>query len=237
MKRVFLTTPGQPGYLSGGICNIDEPTLRAAAVALGYFAVNGTTSRGISDPVHEWVTEGRRFADEQMRSQGVHEVPYSSCADLGHWTLMCLGCLDEHTVNRSDDGGTVAWRIGQNIAMLVGSPYYVHAKPGMTPKPGDIFHVCNDPGTDHIAMLEDIDLTTGDLQSFDYGQPYGKACTRKVTNWSNSYYIVGGRRLRGWVDISKVPYTNSAVVPNDFTLGVTDDNPYQTQPIIPVNIP
>ena len=234
MRRAYLVLSGQ-SYSTG--C-VDESVVRATAVALGYFAVNGTTGRGVGDPVHEWVTEGRRLADEQRRSQGVHEDPYSSCADLAHWLLMCLGCQDERVINRSDDGGTVPWQIGANISRLVGSPWYVPAnRPGTFPKPGDIFHVCNDPGTEHIAILEDVDLTNSNLQSFDYGQPYGLACTRRITNWNSQYYIIGGRRLRGWIDISKVAYTQSAVLPPDCLLGMPDDNPYLSSPIIPDNIP
>ena len=235
MKRAFLILPGQPSFQSDGVCSIDDATLRAAALNLAAFAVNGDTGRNTGDPVFEWVTEGRQSKDEKLRAQGVKEAPYSSCADLAHWMLMCLGCRDEKVINRSGDGGTVPWKMIVNVSRLVGSPWYVVAKPGQFPEPGDITHVANDPGSDHIAVLEDVDLVNGVAHTFDYGQPYGRHCTRHVSVFS-SYYVLGNRRLRGWIDLSKVVYAESAVVTDAFSLGITDDNPYQTAPIIPDGI-
>ena len=216
MKRVFLSAPDT------SLALIDPDVLRLATVALARFAVNGDVGRDVGDPVYDWVTEGR------------HGPTYSSCGDLGAWLLMCLGCRDERVVNRTGDAGEVPWRVGLNITILVSSPWYVRATPGVLPKSGDITHVRGSGNSDHIAVLESLDA--GELHSFDYGQPGGRSAVRKVHQSGNDL-IFGARMLRGWIDLERVTYTKSAIVPNDFDGGVVDDCPYPEALIIPAGVP
>jgi hypothetical protein len=150
---------------------------------------------------------------------------------------MCLGCRNEKIVNRDFDGGFVPWKIGVNVARLVGSPWYVKAVQGKLPKQGDITHVCGAPNTDHIAVLERLDLAKKRQWSFDYGQPYGRHKELQVAAASPGSIWIGGRMLRGWIDIAKVALTESAIVPNDFVGGILDDNPYDESLPIPANVP
>lgn len=234
MKRVFLQHIGLPiAYQTGRqpeVLRVSVDILRLAAVALGRFAVNGRAGRDVGDPIHDWVTENRRRENERRRLRGSPEVSYSSCGDLGNWLLMCLGCRDERLINRDWDGGVVPWKIGANVSTLARAPGYVHWIPGVhfpsSLKPGDILHVCNEPGSDHISVLEVVDVQGGKQHSFEYGQPYARERERKIEIIGSELFI-DGRKLRGWIDLERLPLVTSAVVPSDFTGGITDDNPYE----------
>lgn len=217
MKRVYLWEPGTP--------EIHLPTVRQAAVALANFAVDGANGRRPPDAIHEWITEGRRTQWERAHAAGhrwAQGVPYSSCGDLAHWMLMCLGCRDELVINRGDDGGVKGWVPGPNISRLVGSRFYV--KSG-EPEPGDILHVAQ---PDHVAVLLER-VSDDQLVTADYGQPYGRrrVCRVRDTWWGR---IVRGRTLQGFVSLARIveggAFTESAIVPDDFQGGVQDDNPY-----------
>jgi hypothetical protein len=233
VKRVYLRpTPGD-------IAEPDIDTLRAAAVALATFAVNGAMGRDVRDPVHEWVTEGRRLQYEIAHSAGAAWTrkipPYSSCGDLAHWLLTCLGCRDERFVNRTGDGGKVPWKAALNISRLVSLPAYVSAvrAKGQVPAPGDIVYVAP---PDHVAVVTDWDEHEGMVTTCDYGQPYGKR-NRKALIRRNTTTFIGTRTLLGWVDISRVDLSETAIVPNDFDGGVPDENPYPEGLHIPPNVP
>lgn len=225
LKRIYLHPPGGAG--------IDEHVLREAAVALGEFSVNGEEGRNVGDPVHEWITEGRRKQWEDARRKGAEwaqKGSYSSCGDPIHWVQWMLGCRDESVINRDTDGGTVPWRVGANISRIVASPAYVIARDGMRPKRGDLLHVCNAPGTDHVSILGVLDEARMRLESYDYGQPYGRKTVRMLQRTrageGEGVLVVGGRQLRGWVDLSRLELVETAVVPASFELGEEDDNPY-----------
>lgn len=228
MKRVKLYEPEDLGRM-----NLD--TVRGAAVALGRYAVNGPRGRGVGDPVHEWVTEGRRKQYEdalragaawaiRMRDEG---APYSSCGDLAHWLLLCLGVRDESVVNRNDDGGDLAWRVVVNISRLTGSPWYriVNHNTKQRPEPGDILHV---QSPDHVAVL--LEKTTDDQWvTADYGQPYGQIRVCPVRAIPGGLQV-RGKRLVGFESLRSMvedgALVESAIVPEDFAGGVEDDNPY-----------
>lgn len=223
MKRVFL----------------DVGETVPAAIALVRFAVDAPRGRRVGDPVHEWVTEGRRKQYEIALVAGAEWAiklsktgGYSSCGDLAHWLLMCLGVRDERYVNRSDDGGQHPWIAGVNISRLVALPAYVKAAAGLAPKPGDITHVA---GPDHVAVCELFDPDAGESSSYDYGQPYG-ANRKRVVVQRGATWIIGGRVLQGWVDIERVKLVESAIVPDDFKLGELDENPYAEAISIPSGI-
>ena len=56
MKRVYLA--------------VEDGEVGAAAVALALFAVDGERGRRSGDPVHEWVTEGRRTQYDKALAAG-----------------------------------------------------------------------------------------------------------------------------------------------------------------------
>jgi hypothetical protein len=220
MKRVYLWKPGEPV--------VHMPTLRAAAVSLATLAVDGENGRRVGDPIHEWVTEGRRQEYEWAVRNGskwaLNMEPYSSCGDLAHWLLTMLGCRDESVVNRTDDGGVMDWMPGPNISRLVGSKFYTKGH-RVNPMLGDIIHVSS---PHHVAVL--IEKKSEDKWfTADYGQPYGQRKPCDI-GFSRNIKYIRGRPLQGFVSLSKMvnsgAFTESAVVPDDFELGVPCDNPH-----------
>jgi hypothetical protein len=214
MKRVHLHSEGD---------------YRRAAVALAKFAVNGDSGRVSGDPVHEWVTEGRRTQYERALANGAAwaqrmRAGYSSCGDLAHWLLMCLGCRYELVVNRGDDGGVKGWAIGANIGRLAWSSWYEHASENGLPIEGDILHVAP---PDHVSVL--IDASDPDSwATADYGQPHGRMRECPLRDVSQGL-LVRGRKLEGWVSIGRMVKLGAliadAIVPDDFD-GDECDNPY-----------
>ena len=146
---------------------------------------------------------------------------YSSCGDLAHWMLYCLRCRDDR-INRNEHKG---WRGQVNLSLLVRSPWYVpFGSPVEGPSIGDIIYVANTDFDGHVAVL----LSIEDAQQWvtaDYGQPYGlrRVCQVRDTIQGR---IVRGKRLRGWIDLSKVPLGPPAWVPEDCAVGAKYDNPY-----------
>jgi hypothetical protein len=197
----------------------------------------GDTGRSVGDPVHEWVTEGRRKEYEAALRRGdlwavklSKTGGYSSCGDQAHCLLFCLGVRDESLVNRTGDGGDHPWSVGVNIARFAGSALLTHPHPGTSdrPKPGAIVWIAT---TDHVCIQEAWpDGDDGSSSSFDYGQPYGRRRVRKVAK-KNGALTVDGRQVMGWLDLEDVValMTESAIVPDAFEGGVLDDSPYPEQ--------
>lgn len=238
MKRVYLVQPGERILTDDGFVAIDRVLLRRAAKALAEFATNGSVGRSLGDPVHEWITEGRRSEYERALKQGAawaKNMPagYSSCGDLPHWMLMCLGCRDERYVNRSDDGGDVPWRSGVNIARLRSLPAY-RSPFVYDGQPGDIMHVAS---PDHVAVIRRASYMTREIESHDYGQPYAAMKLHTLLRRSETQILVGARVLQGVIDIGAISYVESAIVPNDFDGGTPDENPYAEGLVIPANVP
>lgn len=219
MKRVRLHT---------------DSDVRAAAVALARYAVDadGRRERKTGDPVHDWITENRRAQYERALAAGQawavemsKRGSYSSCGDLAHWLLLCLGCRDERLVNRSDDGGKTPWRVQVNISRIQSHPAYVRAtasagRPGL----GDICHVLgNAPGSDHVFGL--IRWLAAAVTGAHYGAPHGELRTEALHTLGGLHRI-GQRRLVGWLDVTRVEYAETAVVPDGCEVGTEDDSPY-----------
>lgn len=238
MRRVYLVRPGERLLNDDGFVAVDRGLLRQAAKALALFATNRSVGRSIGDPVHEWITEGRRSEYERALKQGAAwarnmSAGYSSCGDLPHWLLMCLGCRDERYVNRTDDGGDVPWKSGVNISRLCSLPSYRNPNE-YDPLPGDIIHVAS---PDHVAVTIRASYMTREIESADYGQPYAAMKLHTLLRRSETQILVGARTLRGVVDISAVRFAESAIVPNDFEGGTPDENPYADAVVIPSNVP
>jgi hypothetical protein len=227
MKRVLLREPEDLGRLNLGL-------VRRASVAIATWAVGGKERRS-GDPVHEWVTEGRRKQYEDALRRGDQwaiDMPagYSSCGDLWHFVLMLLGCRDEAVVNRNDDGGLVGWAVGRNLTRIVDSRWYVDAEEA-EPEEGDLLHVVK---PEHASIL--LYKGAGSWQTADYGQPWGKKLACPISRRGPVTYV-RGRRLAGLGSLERMvrlgAFTESAIVPDDFVGGTPDDNPYSEDLRIP----
>ena len=196
----------------------DMDEVRGAATDLADWAVGYGLGRVSGDPVHEWVTEGRRLQYERAYAAGHSwarsmRAGYSSCADLAHWLLMMLGARDESVINRGDDGGARGWSVGANISRLVSSRWYVRTG---TPQVGDIIHV---GGADHVSVLLDV-ISPAVWRTADYGQPHAR---RRIVDVDAGY--VRGRCMRGYIDLSLVERPAPACVPDGCMHGTIADDP------------
>jgi hypothetical protein len=222
MKRVFLRS---------------DSAVTAAILALASYATANGAGRELADPVYEEVTEGRRRQWEEAHRRGdawAQKTPYSSCADLIHWILRCLGVRDESLVNRTDDGGDAPWKPTVNIAVLRQSPYttlrYGRAD---RPKPSYAVFLQNSSGG-HLTLLrsweEDPTTTyvTGSATTDDYGQPYARRRARRLGRDQDGYLTLDGNPVLWWIDLSTFPRQESACVPDDFEHpdAELDENPY-----------
>ena len=189
---------------------LDDLARRDHACALALYAVNGDAGRGVGDPVHEEVTEGRRRQYETALKAGQAWAltlqrtggGYHSCGDLAAWVLYRLGCRDERLVNRTDDGGIRAWQPGRNVAAINGSRYYTKAGRGAVPDRGDILFLLKNGG--HLAVLIEWDDAGGTVTSADYGQPYGRKRVRKLRQDGRGGWTLDGSALDGWLDLGAV---------------------------------
>lgn len=188
---------------------LDDVQRRENAVRLVLFAVNGAQGRGLGDPVHEEITEGRRKQWEDARRAGAAwalamRAGYHSCGDLVAWVLARLGCRDESVVNRTDDGGIKAWQPGKNVTNITGAKAYRKAKEGgPTPQPGDALFLLDNGG--HLAVLIQWNDQAGLVVTADYGQPYGARRVRKLTK-AGGRWRLDGRELDGWLDLDAVAF-------------------------------
>lgn len=230
MKRVHLWSEE-----SGA--EVDVTLLRAAGLALGDFATRGKKyGRVLGDPVFNMITEGR-----------AGWPGYYACGDLCHWYLHCLGVRDERLVNKDDDGGKKPWRVGRNLAMIAYGARYAwvtrrialnrNALEGK-PQSGDVVYVaerdsnrCVIPRTEHVCILGPR-FADDESYVFEYGQvepmsgkPAGSMNRRYFVD-DGKKLILGNREILGWLDLRLLKYEESAIVPDDFTLGMLDDNPY-----------
>jgi len=230
MKRVLLREPQDLGRTNLAI-------VRQAAVALATYAVDGPHGRKAGDPVHEEVTEGRRAQYERAVQRGDTwavnmAAGYSSCGDLAHWLLRCLGVRDERWINRSDDYGDIPWMPTVNLDRLVRSPWYVAYQPWTLPALGDILHVRS---PDHVAVLTRV-IDSSQWVTCDYGQPHGLERVCQLRDVPGGLQV-RGRRLVGWVSLRRVvelgALVESAIVPSSFEGGTPDDNPYPEDLRIP----
>jgi len=231
MKRILLREPADLG-------KFNLPLVRRASVAIATWAVDGKKGRPSGDPIHEWVTEGRRLQFERALAAGCKWAVqlnktggYSSCGDLIHFVLMLLGMRDEKVLNRGDDGGDLAWRMCVNISKLVRSRYYVGANTYEMPMLGDMLHVAP---PDHVSVLTSVPMVDQWVDA-NYGAPHGAQHVRPLRNVAQGM-TVGGRLLGGFVSLEKVVglggLVESAIVPDDFVGGLVDDSPYPEDLVI-----
>lgn len=232
MKRVHLWDPQKLGTAEGG--TIEPGIVREAAVSIARFAVGGYGGRYVGEPVFERITEGRQRAqDAQQIRDPLHTVAYSACGDLCHYVLRCLGCRDETLVNRNDDGGSHPWSVGRNLSMMNGSKLWVRHTKGVLPGRGDL---CMVESPLHVLVFDEL-LDDGTIITYEYGgwdQKRG-ACGRQkkqAVSYPDGRLHFGGRVLLGFIPITTVPLTESAIVPDSFSLGVPDENPYEEQKIM-----
>jgi hypothetical protein len=148
----------------------DLARAQAFAVALLRKAVNDEHGRDESDPFYKRVTENRDGPTPILRAK------YSSCADLAHWLLRCLG-VRAGWLNRNDDGDAQLWKSGVNLNWLCPSktigkcPIACPILQG-DPGPGDIFVEKNAHGG-HVFCAISYDAATDTLVTAEYGQPGG----------------------------------------------------------------
>lgn len=146
------------------------------AVALLRFAVNDGNGRDESDAVYKAVTENRDGPTPAQRAR------YSSCGDLAHWLLRCMG-VRAGWLNRDDDGDAQRWKSGVNLNWLcpppIGKCHLAHSKLAGMPMPGDVF-VENNAYGGHVFCAIAYDPHTDTLTTAEYGQPGGKLKRRSA---------------------------------------------------------
>ena len=227
-KECHAPRPRKEGIMGNcmkGVWLDSVELVRKAAVELATIATNGSPMVG--NPMHEWVTEGRRKQYEIALKKGAtwarnmqKHGGYSSCGDLAHWLLMMLGCRDEGIVNRGDDGGVKGWAVGSNLSRLVISPWFIRfVRQKEDLLPGDIV-LLGPP--EHATVLlchqTQVGNPDGVWITADYGQPYG-ARRRKILQVDR----LGGRKIIGFLSLSRLFWqdglTVPACVPDDFVGG------------------
>lgn len=197
---------------------LDTLDRRRVAVALARWAAvdDQGRPRGLGDPVHEAVTEGRRMQYEKALAAGqewAKKLPgYFSCGDLAHWLLARLGVRDERLVNRSDDGGVIPWRAAENLFRIQRHPAFVAAGGGKVPQPGDILHLLQHGG--HVDVLLEWDLVRYVAVVAAYGQPYGAQRTRSILPTKSGGWLLDGAPLTGWLDLDALEYAAPVEVPD-----------------------
>ncbi len=233
MKRVYLFPPNakKEDHIEA---------IRHAAVAIAIYACDGFAGRVVGDKVFEYVTEKRQSQNIRARKHNPNIYPYLSCGDLAHYMLFAIGCRDEKLVNRDTDGGDIPWRVGVNISRLSGHPAFVAASKTFSAKPGDILCAVSDkPGSEHASILVSADVEDEIITTCDYGQkikqtsrPDGEMVDGGIQKrlplvFKNGRWCIGlSKYLLGYLDISKVPLSETAIVPDDYDKGTPDDNPY-----------
>lgn len=146
-------------------------------------AVNGEHGRKSKDPVYQWITGGR---DPGPR--------YSSCADLAHWLLRRLGCV-EGFVNYGAN-----WKPQVNVNRLWNNPYV--ALRGVELHTGDILihWPTAKPNAAHVNVFdrwEDGVCHTWDLgqapmapELWPPGKDYTEAARRQHSHLRNLRYVL-----------------------------------------------
>ncbi len=123
---------------------VDE--YRAASVALNTYFCDGFKGRSKTNPVYQYVVEGR----DNPRTY----VNYSSCGDRAAAVLFRLGCR-QRMCNRQENLG---WKVGANISVLAfGVSFSKKPDKNWIPQPGDELLIWNTPsGTDahSLAIVE-----------------------------------------------------------------------------------
>lgn len=179
----------------------DLARAQAFAQALLRKAVNDEHGRDESDPFYKVVTENRDGPTPAMRAK------YSSCADLGHWLLRCLGVRADW-LNRDDDADAQRWRSGVNLNWLcpkpIGKCSIARAKLTANPEPGDVFVESNVYGG-HVFCAIAYDTATDTLTTAEYGQPGGKLKRRAGFRAAFAKHPLSHIRLADVLEICTAP--------------------------------
>jgi len=169
----------------------DLARAQAFAVALLRKAVNDEHGRDELDPFYKVVTENRDGPTPALRAR------YSSCADLAHWLLRCLGVRADW-LNREDDGDGQHWKSGVNLNWLCAKPIgkcpLASPKLNGDPAPGDVFVESNSFGG-HVFCAIEYDAATDTLTTAEYGQPGGKRQRRAGFKAAFAKHPLGHLRL------------------------------------------
>lgn len=177
------------------------PEAQALAQALLRFAVNDEHGRSETDPIYVRVTEGRDGPTAELRRR------YSSCGDLAHWMLRCLG-VRAPWLNRDDDGDEKPFRYGVNLNWLVAPPIGRCPIAGKVlqcaPAPGDIFVETNASGG-HVYCAIEYDAENDTLTTAEYGQPGGKLKLRSEFRFAHSTKLMSHIRLVDVLPLLTVP--------------------------------
>lgn len=157
---------------------------RALARQLMEHAVGGVSGVQVTAPIYRIVTEGRDPGPW-----------YSSCADLAHWLLWCLGVRCAF-VNREENGG---FRSKATVNLLLAKPVGSGAEGcARLPTPREHFETGDiiiawarpDAADAHVMVVDSFDGKT--LRTWDYGQ----ASTKPEAWRTNRKHIEGRRRAR-----------------------------------------
>jgi len=145
--------------------DLDAPALRALCKASGRSELN---------EVYQAIVERRDGPTAKARAS------YSSCGDLCHWLLRCLGVRADW-LNRDDDNAGRPWVMGVNLNWLtppgIGKCRPAEAKFQGAFEPGDVF-VTN--GSHALAVVH-YDAERDILITAEYGQPGGLLKMREGT--------------------------------------------------------
>lgn len=234
MKRVYQWIPGSSAYA----VSVQRSILLFNADHL----CNGYQGREEGETIYEWVTEHRQSQNTIARRSNKNILAYQSCGDLIHSSLFLGGCRDEYLINRTGDNGKIPWITGVNISRISRNPAFKVFTQGdvdlAESLPGDVFILLGEQqGTEHACMFNKMNLASKIVSSYDYGQfnkssgKYsGHAVDRTLEFKNGKAWLISASGVRkyiyGKLDISKITFSESAIVPNNFPYGVLDDNPY-----------
>lgn len=160
------------------------PEYQARALDLLNFATDNGSGRDEQDPIYKRITEGRDSGKV-----------YSSCGDLCHWMLFCLG-VRTAIINRAEYAG---WKQGKNISRLAWNGPSHNPLPNTRYQPGDILTIWNKVNSTDAHVLVVRDHLDSVIHSSDYGQPGGEQRSRAFINGK-----LGDRKLMRVLELEDI---------------------------------
>lgn len=153
---------------------------------------------------------------------------------------------------KTPGGGAIAWRTGMNITMFIegaralGAWRQANANSDeplyRLPSRGFPFFM-GENGREHVGIFVSDPVVvlpgTFAIDTIEGGQ-VGSAGEQQaqffhrmfqVQSPGSSKYIMRGRGLHGWVDVTKLPYSRHAMVPPDFDRGIEVDGTVHRLPL------
>lgn len=180
----------------------DEATVRSFAKELVLKYVPSTTG----DP---------RFSEIAKDYGGVG----TTCGYLCHWLMWRLGVRDPKMVNRSEPEDGLHYAVGMNISRIFNNPHFVRYEQGKSPGDGDIVFISNGPpATEHVLVSVGVDDSQDPpiWSGANAGQrdpATGSQCSVLIDRTMSKgilLYNGVGKKVVGWIDISKLPFTAPA---------------------------